>query len=230
MTTTFNLFDIVFFIFTFIFVISAFFRGLIKEIFSLCNWIVSLAISYFLAPYASDILAKYFNGKLFLEGLVRTVIFTISFITIALSTSELRDSVRKKMPGLFDKSLGVLFGFFKTMLIFGFAYSLYINVYSLTLNNDSLEEPTWLTQSKSYGIIKFSGETINPLVKKFFESISGNFDEIILPDDDEFEDKIEDLLDEDPIEIEDIEDLSKKSGYNKKDIEKMNHLINIIDR
>jgi uncharacterized membrane protein required for colicin V production len=229
MTTTFNIFDLIFFAFTFIFVISAFFRGLIKEIFSLCNWIISLLLSYFLAPYASNILAEYFNGRIVLEGITRSVIFIISFITIALTTSDLRDSIRNKMPALFDKSLGVLFGFFKTLLIFGFIYSLYVNVYLLALgSNAEAQKPDWLTKSKSYSIIKFSGETLDPLIKTFFESISGNFDDLISQED--FDEKINEIIEEKSLDIEDIEDITKNSGYNKKDIEKMNHLINIIDK
>ncbi len=237
MTTTFNVFDIIFFVFTFIFVVSAFFRGLVKELFSLSNWIISLLLSYFLAPYASDLLAQYFDSRLVLEGLTRSVIFVISFITIALTTSEMRDSVQSKMPKLFDRSLGVLFGFVKTLLIFGFIYSLYLNVYAMAvgskLQENPVQEPNWFKQSKSYSLIKFSGETLNPLVKKFFESISGNFDEI-MPKNQNLDEKIEEIMEEKSADIENINPVegpvNKDAGYNKKDIEKMNHLIDIIDK
>ncbi len=229
MTTTFNVFDIIFFVFTFIFVVSAFFRGLIKEIFSLCNWIISLLLSYFLAPYACDILDKYFSNRLLLEGLTRTVIFTISFITFALTTSDLRESVQTKIPGLFDKSLGVLFGFFKTLLIFGTIYSLYFNIQSMALGKGlQTKEPKWLSEAKCYSLIKFSGETIDPLVSKFFQSISGNFERLI--PDQNLDKKIDEIIEEQPVDIEDVSDVVKDSGYSKKDIEKMNHLIDIIDK
>lgn len=231
MNTTFNIFDIIFFTFTFIFVLSAFFRGLIKEIFSLCNWIISLALCYFLAPYISDLLDKYFKSRLLLEGLVRSAIFIISFITIALTTSEMRDSVAKKMPNLFDKSLGVLFGFFKTLLIFGFIYSLYLNLYGAVLSNtktSEIEEPSWFKEAKSYGLIRFSAESLDPIVTKFFSSISGNIGEILPKE--KLDEKIDEILQEDSSENLDQAPVDKNSGYNKRDIEKMNHLIDIIDK
>lgn len=164
-----------------------------------------------------------------LEGLTRTIIFTISFITFALTTSDLRESVQTKMPGLFDKSLGVLFGFFKTLLIFGVIYSLYFNIQSMALGKDlQVKEPKWLTEAKSYSLVKFSGETVDPLVRKFFESISGNFDRLI--PEHNLDKKIDEIIDEQPLDIQDLEGAVEDSGYSKKDIEKMNHLIDIIDK
>ena len=234
MDTTFNTFDILFFVLTFIFVVSAFFRGFIKEIFSFCNWIISLSLAYFLAPFASDILDPYFSNRLVLEGLTRSVIFVIAFITIAMTTSNLRESVAEKVPNLFDKSLGVLFGFIKTLIIFGAVYSVYLNVYAVVLKDEKVEDPKWFRESKSYSMIKLSGEMLDPFVRGFFAEISDDFDKV-LPQK-ELEEKIEEVIDEDNKEEPSqepklkIENVKTDTGYSKKDIEKMNHLIDIIDK
>lgn len=234
MGTTFNTFDILFFVFTFIFVLSAFFRGFIKEIFSFFNWIISLSLAYFLAPFASDILDPYFSNRLVLEALTRSVIFVIAFITIAMTTSNMRESVAEKVPNLFDKSLGILFGFIKTLIIFGAVYSVYLNIYGVVMKDEKVEDPSWFTESKSYSMIKFSGEMINPLVRAFFTEISDDFDKV-LPQK-ELDEKIDEVIEEEEegvikepkIKLED--DVKIESGYNKKDIEKMNHLIDIIEK
>ncbi len=230
METSFNVFDLIFFTFTFIFVISAFFRGIIKEIFSILNWIFSFLVAYFLAPFASNILEKYFSNLILLESLTRSVIFIICFITIALTTRDLRNSVSERIPAMFDKSLGVLFGFAKTLIVFGAIYSIYFNIQNLIFH-EKVKDPKWLKSSKSYGIIKLSASILNPPIEKFISEISPNLNELDKLDKEKLDKKIEEIF-EKKAEIEkniDLKDVKKDAGYSKKDIEKMKHLIEIID-
>ena len=260
MGTTFNILDLIFFTFTIIFVLTAFFRGFVKEIFSLLNWVVALTLSYFLSPYATEFLSEHFSNRLVLDGIVRSIIFILAFIGTAMSTSGLRDSMEEKMPKLFDRSLGVFFGFIKTLLIFGFIYALYFNLYGMLLGNKlKQEEPQWLKDAKCYSLLKFSGEALDPLVKKFFDSISENMDGVIPAEEKELDEKIEEIIEE-KAELSDKIDekigekkaavkeetkeivketsketaksvpVDKDAGYSKKDIEKMNRLIDIIDK
>ncbi|OFW81415.1 MAG: hypothetical protein A2887_03845 [Alphaproteobacteria bacterium RIFCSPLOWO2_01_FULL_40_26] len=232
----FNLLDLVFFALTFIFVLTAFFRGLVKEIFALLNWIMALTLSYLLTPYLSDFLAKYFDSKVALDIALRSIIFIAIFIITAFATSGLRKSLKEKIPDIFDRSLGVLFGFAKTLLIFGFAYSLYFNLYGFVLGgklkNSAMKTPEWLQEAKSYSLIKLSGETIDPLVKKFFDAISANLNRVIPNSKELLDQKIDDVIQEKIQEnaVEEIGKALQDSGYNKKDIEKMNRLIEIIDK
>lgn len=252
MSTSFNILDIIFITFTIIFVLTAFFRGFVKEIFSLLNWVVALTASYFLTPLTTGLLSSYFENALVLDSVTRSVIFILAFIATAMSTSGLRDSLQDKMPKIFDRSLGVLFGFLKTLLIFGFVYSLYFNLYALLLGSklkETVQEPSWLKEAKCHSLLKFSGTTLDPIVKKFFTSISKNFDEIV-PKEKELNDKIDEIVKENnslDVETKQAQEVTKKAtdakesttknvktdkdaGYSKKDIEKMNHLIDIIDK
>ncbi len=244
MSTSFSILDLVFFTFTIIFVLTAFFRGFVKEIFSLLNWIVSLTLSYLLTPYVTDLLIDHFENRLVLDGITRSLLFILFFIITAISTSGLRDSLQKKIPKIFDRSLGIFFGFVKTLLIFGFVYSLYFNLYGMLLGKNLEEggkkEPQWLADAKCHSLLKFSGDTLDPLVKKFFDSITKNLDQVI-PKDKNLDEKIDEIMQDKDLlsETKKAEDIVKKAsdinadadvGYNKKDIEKMNHLINIIDK
>lgn len=260
MHATFTMLDYVFFTFTFIFVLTAFLRGFIKEIFSLLNWIVALTLSYFLTPFAVEFLSKHFESKLAVDIAARSIIFLAVFIIIAISTSGLCESLREKTPKAFDRSLGVLYGFLKTLLIFGFIYALYFNLYGYLMGKkveDDEKSPAWLKDAQSHSLIKISGEALDPLVKAFFESITKNFDHI-MPKHEKFDKTIDEAIDEKTEEAAEktIEDAVKKieknsaiektptiekksdnakkalqdSGYNKKDIEKMNRLIDIIDK
>lgn len=224
METSFNVFDLIFFTLTFIFVISAFFRGIIKELFSLFSWIFSFLIAYFLAPFASEVLEKYFSNLIFLESLTRSIIFVICFITFAISTQNLKNSTCEKMPAMFDKSLGALFGFAKTLIIFGALYATYFNIQNLVFH-EKVNDPKWLKSSKTYGLVKFSASTLNTPVKKFIAAISPNLNDI--------KDKRLEEIPNKKSKIEkdiDLKNVKKDAGYSKKDIEKMNHLIDIIDK
>jgi uncharacterized membrane protein required for colicin V production len=158
------------------------------------------------------------------------------------------------MPRVFDRSLGLLFGFVKTLLIFGVIYSAYFNAYDLVLGNklkDTKKEPELLEKAKCRSLLKFSGEMVGPITTKFFEAISQNFDHVMPKSEDLLKDK-EDLLkgkideiikeksaeeaggaaiDENakPMTDEELKAMGD-SGYSKKNIEKMNQLIEIINK
>lgn len=242
MSATFSVVDLIFFTFTAIFVFTAFFRGFTKEIFSLLNWVISLTLSYFLTPYINNFFFKHFSNKLVVDIAVRSIIFILVFFITAISTSGLRDSLKEKIPKAFDRSLGVLFGFVKTLIIFGFIYSLYFNLYGSLLGkglkqSKEMKVPQWLESAKCYSLLKLSGEALDPLVKNFFDSVTENFDRVLPDSEDPLDKKIEEITtdkmqerDEETSSNFQIKNDKKESGYSKKDIEKMNHLIEIIDQ
>jgi uncharacterized membrane protein required for colicin V production len=268
MSTTFNVLDLIFIVLTIIFILTAFFRGFVKEIFALFNWIIAFTVSYFLTPYLTEFCAKYFDNKFGLDVSVRSILFVTAFFITAISTSGLSNSMKDKMPKAFDRSLGVLYGFIKTLLIFGFVYALYFNVYQMILGDklkdNVLKVPSWLEEAKCYSLVRISGETLNPLVKGSFDAVSKNFDQVLPKHildqkdvQDELDTKINEVIEEktfdsfnkrlqkesvkenpkkvDSLKVQkpDLSSSSKElqnSGYSKKDIEKMNHLIEIIDK
>ncbi len=236
MSTTFNILDLIFITFTIIFVLTAFFRGFVKEIFALFNWIVALTLSYLLAPYAAELASKYFKNKLVVDISMRSIIFILVFFTTAMSTANLCDTLKKKMPKMFDCSLGVLFGFVKTLIICGFIYSLYFTLYGFLLGGKlkegGVKTPDWLRDAKCYSLLKFSGETLDPLVKKFFDAATENLDRVVPNSKEVLDKKIDEVIEEKAEEAmsEQLDKSDIDAGYNKKDIEKMNHLIDIIDK
>lgn len=285
MSTTFNLFDIIFIAFAFIFVIIAFFRGFVKEIFSLCIWIAALLVSYFGAPFLAKLLASYCKNKMVLDAISRTILFISTFFILSFSTSNLSDALKDKMPQILDRSLGVLYGIGKTLLIFSVFYAVTLNLYGFLLGKDQDPDgnrvPIWLSEARSGNILRITGEAINPAVSSFMSAITKNFNKPgFLPA--TLDDKIDEVVDEedgsldisssaktqnntttksrntadmhisrntadlnnksnsknktasqdqgDP-KAETIEDaVQKDTGYNMKDIEKMNRLIEVVGK
>ncbi len=162
----------------------------------------------------------------------RVVIFILTFIVTALSTSGLCKALKEKMSKVFDRSLGVLFGIVKTLLIFGFIYSISLNLYGFLLGKNveetSAKLPEWLVQAKCYNILHLSGNVLDPLVKKFFDATTKNLDKVV-PKQDNLDEKINELLKKKDA-AEPLDESAIDAGYNKKDIEKMNRLIEIINK
>lgn len=252
MSTTFNILDLIFLALTLVFVITAFLRGFVREVFALLNWIMALGISHLITPVISHLFYSYSTNTMVIDVVIRLIIFIFIFIATAMTTSKLRKAIKEKIPTSFDTSLGVFYGLLKSVLIFGFIYSLMTNLYGFALDTSAKQAakklPLWAREAKTYRLISFAGETIDPIVKTFFDSVAQNFDRKI-PRDTELDSKIDKVLDKeinlDNFDKEKIDDIDSKrlndtlesdamkealenSGYDKRDIQKMNRLIEIV--
>jgi len=239
MATTLNIFDLIFFGFALIFIVVAFFRGFVKEFFSFIVWAVAFFASYFLAPIAADLLKDHMTSKVVSEIATRSVIFIAFFIGTTISVSNLSNDLHDRTPVVFNRSLGVFYGIIKTMIISGITYSIIMNSLSYTygkrISKSSPEYPAWLKEAKTSRIVEMSGGIMSPIVDKFFNSVTKNLDQII-PQQQNLDEKIDDIMEQNSQELGDpgfapLETGEQKdSGYSKKDIEKMNHLIEIIGK
>ncbi len=148
MATTFNMFDLIFVILSFIFILVAFFRGFVKELFALLNWIITISLSYLLAPYASRFVEHYSSNKLIINVASGSIVFVLIFIAVFLATRGLSHDWKEKMPEHLDRILGVFYGVFKSLLIAGLFYSITLNFYSILLGD--------VEKSKSEQVLKES--------------------------------------------------------------------------
>ncbi len=245
MATTFNVLDIIFFSITLTFVLIAFFRGFVKEIFSILNWIISFLISYYLTPLLIEPLSPYFSSKIALDIFLRTILFTICFLAIAFSTSGLSTTIKENFPKWLDKIMGIAFAVGKSLLVFGLFYSLYFTIYKFLIANNKpidyqKDTPVFIKEAKCYGIIKTSGRIVDPVVNGVFNSVSKNFQKIISDQkllenkvNEIVEEKANDIIEQDLIKKplqEEENPQEKNSGYKKNDIQKMERLIDIINK
>ncbi len=236
MSATFNTLDLIFIAFAIIFVATGFFRGFVKEIFSLIGWLLAFAGSYFLTPFLADLVNIYSRNKILSDLLSRSAIFIIILLVYTFSISNLVSDLKEKMPRSFDCSLGVLYGLIKTAIVFGFLYSVAMNALGFVagkpISESSSQYPKFLKEAKSHDIMKGSADVLNPAVKLFFDDVVENFDNVIPKNSNDLEEKIDEVVKEKKSAITDEEPifLEENSGYDKKDIQKMNHLIDIIDK
>ncbi len=241
MTTTLNIFDFIFLSFALIFIVVAFFRGFVKEIFSFIIWTIAFVASYFLAPLVSGLLKGSIANEIINQIATRGAVFVLFFIGASMSFSNLINDLNEKTPASFNRSLGVFYGIIKTMIIAGIAYSVMINSLSYTygekIDKSSVQYPSWLREAKTSRIVEISGDIMSPVVDKFFNSVSKNFNNLA-PQQKDMENKINEIIEKNNQNFNSEEFGSQSnenkdlndSGYSKKDIEKMNHLIEIIGK
>ena len=236
MATTFNVLDLIFISFTIIIVAVAFLRGFIREIFALAAWVLSFLVSYFLSPFIAKALSSYTDNQLVLEVVCRLIIFVLTFVIFIFTTGDLSKELHHKMSNMLDRSLGVLYGLVKSLIVFGFIYSIAINIFVLAAGNSAKTKPTkdhlpkWFVDAKCYNLIRFAGEAINPAVEKFISGVYKNIDSKLPKLDREpslLDEKIK-LINSQNSQKE-LKPSEEDLGYSKKDVEKMRHLIEIID-
>lgn len=234
MDTTFNVLDLIFMVFTLIFVATALFRGFIKEIFALTAWLLALVGSYMLAPLLGDFFGKHTSSQMIADISARSVIFIFIFFAFTFATSNFSNELKERMPRAFDRSLGVFYGLVKTLLIFGVMYALLMHSFGYLagkpVDESSPQFPEFLREAKCHDILKGSADVVNPAVKLFFDAVSQNFDKIIPQQQDNLGDKIEDVMGETKDLATDAGAAVQDEGYEKRDIEKMNRLIDIVGK
>lgn len=260
-----NLFDIAVVSIILITALLAFFRGFIKELLSVINWVTAISISYLLSPI---IINNFFENSKYPEMLidigVRTVLFTIFLIIMSIIGSKICAATHEKIPASVDRSLGFAIGFCKSYFIVSLFFSILTTFYSheLLTSKDSSNQgvvknskkrvgPSWLRDSGSYGFLKVGAEIVQPITNAAIDMIKkSNSVKINNIDENEGSDQIIEKLEElkelkdavgdntiseskdnlDNVKN-DIKNQSKDlGGYSKKERQKLDHLIDVIDK
>lgn len=235
MSTTFNMFDLIFIAVAIIFLIVAFFRGFVKEIFALLNWIIAILLTYFLSPYLAKFIESYSHNKAVANVVSTTLLFIAIFIASIFLLREIANSCKDKMPATLDQILGVVFGGLKVFLVFGLVYAFTINIYSMLLGDGAEGKtkaeltPNWLYDAKCKPYIEPFGKAFNPLIEKAVFGAKENFSnkKIDTKKEEELDEKIEEVIEEKPVK--NSSGKNNEKGYTKKEIEKMNRLIEIVE-
>ena len=181
MTTDYNIVDIVFITSALIIIGIASFRGLIKEVFSLISWAAAFLASYLLSGIVAKLFAQHSTLNIaIIEIITRSVIFTIVFLVMIFSTSGLAKEITSYFSPALNNFLGVIFGAFKTLLIFGLLYATYLTINQIMTgtkiaSNKNDKTPKIISSAKTGGIIKYSGELLQPIVYGFIGSIYNNY-------------------------------------------------------
>lgn len=262
--------DIVLLSILFIFATLALLKGFVKDFFSTFNLLLAAILSYFLSPVISKFFIKSGSGQIFIDLGIRFVVFIAILIICSIVSSKISKPLAKNIPDSVDQSLGFAFGLAKGYFIIAFMFAITIYFYSYSTDPKSRgitrtelvkrekTGPDWLLQSKSYTVLSWGADALQPLIDSLVAQTQNklaNGSTKVSPADIDTSktgydvnpvtnfmnikkvyDNISDKKNEDQSLPRDIDKKSSKdstpddanSGYTKQEIEKMKRLIEIM--
>lgn len=117
-------------------------RGLVKEVFSLLNWVLAFVLAYlFYKPLAAILPIGVTENPLIREAISAVLIFVCALIAGAILSSLVAGLVKATGLGGTDRVLGLLFGFARASIIF-----LVLLIYLPTVT--PIEEQGWWSNSR----------------------------------------------------------------------------------
>ena len=217
----FNQLDIIIIIITIISMIYGYLRGLVKEILSIFSLLISVYISINVYPEISTLLKEYIEMVILADSISFALMFLFIYSLINIFSNFIVTSISDTPLKILDKNFGILFGFFRALLIF--------SLLNILLNWASLKEniPEWLNNSRAMILINYTSDKfIKILPSKSLESIERLFN---FSSDKDFEkiinqDKKLDKYNEPAI---DLQKNDIKKGYSDTDNESLDKLFNI---
>ncbi len=166
----FNQIDIIIITLTIISMIYGYSRGLIKEILSILSLLVSVYISINVYPNISLFIKEYIEMAVLADSISFALMFLFLYSLINIFSNFIISSMTNTPIRILDKNFGILFGFFRALLIFSL---LNILIYS-TLWKKNV--PEWLNNSKSMVLVNYtSNKLIQVLPNKSLKSIEQLF-------------------------------------------------------
>ena len=152
----FNQTDILIIILTIISMIYGYSRGLMKESLSIFSILISVYISISLYPNISLFIKEYIEMVILADSISFALMFLFLYSLINIFSNFIVSSITNTPIRILDKNFGILFGFFRALLIFSLL-NILLN-WTLWKKNT----PKWLNNSKSMVLINY---TSNKLIK-----------------------------------------------------------------
>ena len=166
----FNQVDILIIIFTIISMIYGYSRGLIKEILSILSILISVYISINVYPNISLFIKEYIEMAVLADSISFALMFLFLYSLINIFSNFIVSSITNTPIRILDKNFGILFGFFRALLILSLLnILLYWTLWKTNM-------PQWLNNSKSMVLINYtSDKLIRILPSKSLKSIEQLF-------------------------------------------------------
>lgn len=241
------MFDLAFALILSVTSLLAFIKGFLKSFFSLLNWILASLIAYFLTPFIATIFSEQYP-IVGLHSIVSVVVFVIALVLLTLFTTSISQTFLKVVPKQVDQSLGFAFGFTKGYFIVALVFTVITTIYASnsplfagkTQAEDGRYGPAWIIDAKSYKILELGANIWQPAIDKVIQMVTGKASKS-LDKLEELNDNKEDLEEKMNQINEGLEGVKKakeiydnineesQKGYHKKEIEKMNRLIEAIE-
>ncbi|MCE9651067.1 MAG: CvpA family protein [Parvibaculum sp.] len=137
--------------------VLAFLRGFTSEVLSILAWVVGALAALWLFPYGTPIFRQFISPDWLAAVVSALVIFVIGYLIVAAFTARWAGH----LLGLFDqaetldKTLGLLFGLVRGLLIVTVAY-----LFFAWLVPNPAEQPDWIRNAKLRPLVEKSAATL----------------------------------------------------------------------
>ena len=196
-------------------------RGLIKETLSILSILFSVYISINVYPNISLFIKEYIDMAVLADSISFALMFLLLYSLINIFSNFIVSSITNTPIRVLDKNFGILFGFFRALLIF----SLLNILLNLTLWKKN--KPEWLNNSKSMVLINYtSKKLIQILPSRSLKSIEQLFNISLDNNIKKFINK-EKQIDKYNEPIINLKKNDNKKGYSESDNESLDKLFNI---
>ncbi|MGB6427654.1 MAG: CvpA family protein [Methyloceanibacter sp.] len=131
-------------------------RGFTREVLSIFSWAVAAVAALYLTPKYWQTVESYFPSPGFAQIGFAVGVFLITLIVVSLITFRISDRVLDSRVGALDRTLGFLFGLARGFLLVAIVFILFSAL--------ARDQPTWITEARSYSILKQTQVAIESLM------------------------------------------------------------------
>jgi membrane protein required for colicin V production len=100
-------------------------RGFVREVLSVASWVAAAAAAYLLHKPLIPLVTPYINNKTAATVVAAAAIFFVALIIASYVTMKVSDFIIDSRIGFIDRSLGLVFGAARGLVIIAVAYKLF---------------------------------------------------------------------------------------------------------
>lgn len=132
-------------------------RGFTREVLSIFSWAVAAVAALYLTSknYWSSVEA-YFPSPAVAQIAFAAGVFIITLIVVSFITFRISDRVLDSRVGALDRTLGFIFGLARGFLLVAIVFILFSAL--------ARDQPTWITEARSYPVLKQTQVAIESLM------------------------------------------------------------------
>ncbi len=143
--------DIVIIFVVLFFCLLGYSRGLVTEVLSMIGWLLGILVIVWIYPFAVDGMVDVIGNVLVANVVTAVLLFIATLALVSVGTKTIILLVKTSKFGMFDKSLGFVFGILKGAAIVILAYVGLMMVYPN-------KKPDWIANSASLPVLEHLGD------------------------------------------------------------------------
>lgn len=140
-------------------------RGFANETVSLAAWVLAIIAVKALHTPVSAILVGPVGTESGAAVLGFALVFGLTFLAVKMAGKALGTTTKGSLLGPFDRVLGLAFGALKGLIAATLVFLLVSLVFD-TLNGRSAPRPAWMTESRTYPLLRASSASVVDFIEK----------------------------------------------------------------